>query len=99
MMSYGSRKVLKIKLLIITTVTLVSFSRTTLVRAQQAAGHSPMTDAELYPQPPSIATMQAYLAANPELVELIKTHPQVVTTPEFLKMQPRIAMFLDDHPE
>jgi hypothetical protein len=26
-------------------------------------------------------------------------HPQVINTPEFLKLQPRVAMFLNDHPE
>lgn len=67
--------------------------------AQQAPGQMPLTDADVYPQPPSIVAMQAYFGEHPELVDLIRTHPEVINTPEFLTLQPRIAMFLNDHPE
>ena len=70
------------------------------VHAQQAPGHLPLTDADLYPpEAPQHLTMQAYLSQRPELVDAIRKEPTLLYDSEFLKLQPRIGLFLKDHPD
>jgi len=67
--------------------------------AQEVPSHNPLTDEDAYPQPPGIPTMQRYLAQRPELLHQLRTQPGVVNDPTFLDNQPRIKLFLKDHPD
>ena len=68
--------------------------------AQDPHGHLPLTDADLYPpDAPQDLTMQEYLSQHHELVDSIRKEPTILNDPEFLKMQPRIVLFLKDHPD
>ena len=70
------------------------------VYAQEAPGHLPLTDEDLYPpKGPRDLTMQEYLSQHPELIDAIRKEPTILHDSEFLKMQPRVALFLQDHPD
>ena len=68
--------------------------------AQDSHGHVPLTDADLYPpSAPQDLTMQEYLSQHHELIDALRKDPNLINDPEFLKTQPRIELFLNDHPD
>jgi hypothetical protein len=88
------------KLTILGTAALIAAMLGCVAYAQESAGHLPLTDADLYPpEAPQDLSMQSYLSQRPELIDAIRKEPTVLRDPEFLKLQPRIVLFLRDHPE
>jgi len=68
--------------------------------AEDSIVHLPYTDADFYPtSAPQDLTMQEYLSQHQELIDLLRKNPNLINDPEFLKMQPRIVLFLKDHPD
>src|SRR5216684_4191914 len=94
------RNLVKSKLTILGVAGLIAATVGSFAYAQESAGHLPLTDADLYPpEAPQDLSMQAYLSQRPELIDAIRKEPTVLRDPEFLKLQPRIVLFLKDHPE